>query len=80
LTAPSPGVVATRMLNQHYDSHEAYLTALAKALFNEYRAIHNAGMILQIDAPDLVMERHRFFSIWTKPDSSSSSNVIAHRW
>ena len=61
MTAPSPGIVATTMLNQHYDSHEAYLTALAKALSNEYRAIHNAGMILQIDAPDLAMERHRFF-------------------
>ena len=61
MTAPSPGIVATTMLNQHYDGHEAYLTDLAKALCNEYRAIHNAGMILQIDAPDLAMERHRFF-------------------
>ena len=61
MTAPSPGIVATTMLNQHYDSHEAYLTALAKALSSEYRAIHDAGLILQIDAPDLAMERHRFF-------------------
>jgi len=61
MTAPSPGIVATTMLNQHYDSHEAYLVALAKALSNEYRAIHDSGLILQIDAPDLAMERHRFF-------------------
>jgi 5-methyltetrahydropteroyltriglutamate--homocysteine methyltransferase len=61
MTAPSPGIVATTMLNQHYDSHEAYLTALAKALSNEYRAIHDAGLVLQIDSPDLAMERHRFF-------------------
>lgn len=61
MTAPSPGIVATTMLNQHYDSHEAYLMALAKALSNEYRAIHDAGLILQIDSPDLAMERHRFF-------------------
>jgi len=61
MTAPSPGIVATTMLNQHYDSHEAYLMALAKALANEYRAIHDAGLILQIDAPDLAMEWHRFF-------------------
>ena len=61
MTAPSPGIVATTMLNQHYDSHEAYLMALAKALSGEYRAIHDAGLILQIDAPDLAMERHRFF-------------------
>jgi 5-methyltetrahydropteroyltriglutamate--homocysteine methyltransferase len=62
MTAPSPGIVATTMLNQHYASHEAYLMALAKALANEYRAIHDAGLILQIDAPDLAMERHRFFN------------------
>ena len=61
MTAPSPGIVATTMLNQHYDSHEAYLMALARALSHEYRAIHDAGLILQIDSPDLAMERHRFF-------------------
>jgi 5-methyltetrahydropteroyltriglutamate--homocysteine methyltransferase len=35
--------------------------ALAEALGNEYRAIHEAGHVLQIDSPDLAMERHRFF-------------------
>ena len=68
MTAPSPGIVATTMLNQHYESHEAYLTALAKALANEYRAIFDAGLILQIDAPDLAMERSRFFSHLTDAD------------
>lgn len=61
MTAPSPGIVATTMINQHYDTHEAYLMALATALGNEYRAIHAAGHVLQIDSPDLAMERHRFF-------------------
>jgi 5-methyltetrahydropteroyltriglutamate--homocysteine methyltransferase len=61
MTAPSPGIVATTMINQHYDSHEGYLMALAEALGNEYRAIHEAGHVLQIDSPDLAMERHRFF-------------------
>jgi 5-methyltetrahydropteroyltriglutamate--homocysteine methyltransferase len=61
MTAPSPGVVATTMINQYYANHEAYLTALATALAHEYRAIHEAGHVLQIDAPDLAMERHRFF-------------------
>jgi 5-methyltetrahydropteroyltriglutamate--homocysteine methyltransferase len=61
MTAPSPGIVATTMINEHYDSHEAYLMALATALGNEYRAIHDAGHVLQIDSPDLAMERHRFF-------------------
>ncbi len=61
MTAPSPGIVATTMINQHYDSHEAYLMALAEALSHEYRAIHEAGHVLQVDSPDLAMERHRFF-------------------
>jgi len=68
MTAPSPGIVATTMLNQHYDSHEAYLMALAKALASEYRAIHDAGLVLQIDAPDLAMERHRFFDGLTEAE------------
>lgn len=68
MTAPSPGIVATTMLNQHYASHEAYLMALAKALAPEYRAIHDAGLILQIDAPDLAMERHRFFDGLTEAE------------
>ena len=62
MTAPSPGIVATTMINQHYSSHEAYLMALAEALSHEYRAIHEAGHVLQIDSPDLAMERHRFFA------------------
>ena len=68
MTAPSPGIVATTMLNQHYDSHEAYLMALANALSNEYRAIHEAGLVLQIDSPDLAMERHRFFGHLTEAE------------
>ena len=61
MTAPSPGIVATTMVNAHYDSHEAYLMALARELRSEYLAIHAAGLILQIDAPDLAMERTMTF-------------------
>jgi 5-methyltetrahydropteroyltriglutamate--homocysteine methyltransferase len=61
LTAPSPGIVATTMMNAHYDSHESYLRALAREMRQEYRAIHAAGLILQIDAPDLAMERTMTF-------------------
>jgi 5-methyltetrahydropteroyltriglutamate--homocysteine methyltransferase len=60
-TAPSPGIVATTMMNAHYDSHEAYVTALARELRHEYRAVHEAGLILQVDAPDLAMERTMTF-------------------
>jgi 5-methyltetrahydropteroyltriglutamate--homocysteine methyltransferase len=60
-TAPSPGIVATTMMNAYYASHEAYLLALARELRAEYRAIHDAGLILQVDAPDLAMERTMTF-------------------
>lgn len=61
MTAPSPGIVSTTLLNAHYPSREVYLEVLARELAVEYRAIHEAGAILQIDAPDLAMDRHIMF-------------------
>ena len=61
ITAPSPGIVSTTMYNAHYDSHEAYLAALAREMSKEYRAIFDAGFILQIDSPDLAMDRAMFY-------------------
>ena len=58
MTAPSPGIVATAMKNEHYASEDEYLDALAEALRVEYEAAHRHGYLLQIDAPDLAMERH----------------------
>ena len=57
MTAPSPGIISSTMLNAHYDSQEKYLDALAREMAKEYQAIHKAGLILQIDAPDLAMDR-----------------------
>lgn len=57
MTAPSPGIISTTMLNAYYASHDAYLDAIAREMANEYRAIHDAGLVLQIDAPDLAMDR-----------------------
>ena len=57
MTAPSPGIISTTMLNAYYDSHDKYLAAIAREMRNEYLAIHKAGLILQIDAPDLAMDR-----------------------
>lgn len=62
MTAPSPGIVAMAMKNQHYESFEAYLADVADALAVEYRAAIDAGLILQIDAPDLALERHLTFA------------------
>jgi 5-methyltetrahydropteroyltriglutamate--homocysteine methyltransferase len=60
-TAPSPGIVATTMMNAYYKIHEDYLMALAREMRPEYLAIHEAGLVLQIDAPDLAMERTMTF-------------------
>ena len=61
MTAPSPGIISSTMLNAWYDSQESYLNALAREMSNEYRAIHDAGFLVQIDAPDLAMDRSMFF-------------------
>jgi 5-methyltetrahydropteroyltriglutamate--homocysteine methyltransferase len=61
MTVPSPGIVATTLINAHYPSHEAYVDALATEMAKEYRAIYEAGIILQVDAPDLAMERVMMF-------------------
>ena len=57
MNAPSPGIIATTMLNAHYPSHQAYLDAIAREIRTEYLAVTKAGFVLQIDAPDLAMER-----------------------
>ena len=61
MTAPSPGIISSTMLNAYYDSQEAYLTAIAREMRNEYLAIHRAGFLLQIDSPDLAMDRSMFY-------------------
>ena len=58
LTAPSPGIVASAVLNEHYAGEEAYLAALGAALKVEYDAIVGHGFLLQLDCPDLALERH----------------------
>ena len=58
LTAASPGVVSLFFRNDHYGSDEAYLAAIADAMRHEYETIANAGLVLQIDCPDLGMGRH----------------------
>jgi 5-methyltetrahydropteroyltriglutamate--homocysteine methyltransferase len=58
MSAPSPGIVAMAVRNEHYDTLDAYLAALGAALQVEYEAIVRHGFLLQIDAPDLALERH----------------------
>jgi 5-methyltetrahydropteroyltriglutamate--homocysteine methyltransferase len=61
MTAASPGVIATIMLDAYYGSHERYVRALAREMKKEYALIVSRGFVLQLDCPDLAMERARFF-------------------
>lgn len=67
MTAASPGIIATTMLNAHYDSHEAYVFALAREMRKEYELIAR-DFVLQIDAPDLAMERTMLFQDKSVPE------------
>jgi 5-methyltetrahydropteroyltriglutamate--homocysteine methyltransferase len=58
LTAPSPGIIAAIVQNEYYDTSENYLDALSAALQVEYEAIVRNGFLLQLDCPDLALERH----------------------
>jgi 5-methyltetrahydropteroyltriglutamate--homocysteine methyltransferase len=62
MTAASPGIVAAAMENRYYASQEEYVRAVAAALQTEYRYIVDRGLLLQIDAPDLALERHTLFA------------------
>jgi len=58
MNAASPGVLTKFVPDRYYQDEDAYVEALADALKEEYEAIHKAGFILQIDAPDLGSARH----------------------
>ncbi len=61
MNAASPGVIALFQPNEFYPSQDAYLEALAEAMRPEYEAIVAAGLILQLDSPDLGLGRHMMY-------------------
>jgi 5-methyltetrahydropteroyltriglutamate--homocysteine methyltransferase len=61
MTSPSPGQIARYLKNKYYPSEEAYVFALADVMRREYQAIVDAGLILQLDCPDLAMLRHMVY-------------------
>ena len=75
MTAASPGIIATTMLNAHYDSHEAYVLAVAEQMKKEYEYIHAQGLLLQLDAPDLAMERTFLFQDQTLAEFQKTIEV-----
>ena len=68
MSAASPGVIAVFSPNRYYGSQEEYLGTLAEAMRQEYEAIHRAGLVLQLDCPDLAM---------TAPGAGSLENFRA---
>jgi 5-methyltetrahydropteroyltriglutamate--homocysteine methyltransferase len=62
MTSPSPGQIGRFLQNRFYPSDEKYLYILADVMKREYRAIVDAGFILQIDCPDLALGRHTQFA------------------
>jgi 5-methyltetrahydropteroyltriglutamate--homocysteine methyltransferase len=61
MTSPSPGQIARYLKNKHYKTEEAYVYALADVMKREYKAIVDAGFLLQLDCPDLAMLRHTVY-------------------
>jgi 5-methyltetrahydropteroyltriglutamate--homocysteine methyltransferase len=53
LPANTPGTIEHWMLNEHYESDEAFVFAIAEVMHEEYQAIVDTGFLLQIDDPDL---------------------------
>lgn len=76
MTAASPGIIATTLLNAHYDTYEEYVFALAAEMRKEYELIVSRGFWLQIDAPDLAMERAVMFQ--DRPISEFLAAVELH--
>jgi 5-methyltetrahydropteroyltriglutamate--homocysteine methyltransferase len=61
MTSPSPGQIARYLTNLHYPTEEEYIFVLADVMRREYEAIVEAGLILQLDCPDLALSRHTVF-------------------
>jgi 5-methyltetrahydropteroyltriglutamate--homocysteine methyltransferase len=53
LPAVAPGTIEHWLKNDYYSNDAVYLSAIADAMHEEYKAIAEGGLILQIDDPDL---------------------------
>jgi 5-methyltetrahydropteroyltriglutamate--homocysteine methyltransferase len=75
MSAASPGVIEMFMANRYYPSTEEYLFALAEAMKSEYDAISQAGLILQLDCPDLACE----WALGPEQSTAEFRKVVAQR-
>ena len=68
MSAASPGVVSLFFRNDYYKDFESYIYAIADAMRYEYEVVAKAGLVLQIDCPDLGMGRHIQYADLSLPD------------
>jgi len=67
LPAIAPGTMEHWLWNKHYPNDEAFLFAIADVLHEEYKQITDAGIILQVDDPDLP-DGWQMFPEWSVAD------------
>ena len=79
MSAASPGVISLFFRNDHYKDQETYLFAIADAMRLEYETVANAGIVLQIDCPDLAMGRHIQYADLSRPNSASARRCMSRR-
>ena len=58
MPAASVGIVAQRIDNKYYPTYEQWVQAIAEVMQEEYQAITKAGLLLQIDAPEMPIDRN----------------------
>ncbi len=75
MNTASPGLITAFQPNQHYKTHEDYVWALAEVMHEEYEAILAAGLVLQLDCPDLAMARHIGFQDLTEAQFLKQAEV-----
>jgi 5-methyltetrahydropteroyltriglutamate--homocysteine methyltransferase len=76
MNSASPGVIALFQPNEHYRTQDDYLEALGEAMRPEYEGIVAAGLILQLDSPDLGLGRHMMYK--GRPDSEYLTLIGKH--
>ncbi len=68
MNAAAPGVISLFQPNRHYPDDDTYLGALADAMAAEFRGIVDAGLILQVDSPDLALGRQTMYAHLTEDE------------
>ena len=68
INTASPGTIALFQPNDHYPTQDAYLEAVAEGMRAEYEGLVRAGLLIQVDAPDMAMGRHTMYRDRTEDD------------